>query len=108
MKYYRIKKNADFGKIFKKGKKVYAANLTCIYRPSDTLKMGIAISKKYGKAVRRNRIKRLLRQAFYNTCDCLQKNYSIILLPKISEEYTLAAFEQSLKVIFARINKWER
>ncbi len=67
--------------------------------------MGIAISKKYGKAVRRNRIKRLLRQAFYNTCPDLAKPCTIIIMPKIADEYTLDGFEKSLKVCFSRINK---
>ncbi|MCD7728374.1 MAG: ribonuclease P protein component [Clostridia bacterium] len=105
MKYQRVKKNADFQRIFKKGKRVYSSAVTVIYCPAGELKMGIAISKKYGKAVKRNRIKRLLRQAFYNTCEDLDKPCVIILMPKISEEYSLSSFERSLKACFARINK---
>ncbi|MCD8309166.1 MAG: ribonuclease P protein component [Clostridia bacterium] len=105
MKYQKIKKNADYQRVFKRGKKVYSAAVTVVYFPCTELKMGIVISKKYGKAVRRNRIKRLLRQAFYNTCGTLQKPYAVILLPKISEEYSLAAFEQSLTKCMEKINK---
>ncbi|MDE6790967.1 MAG: ribonuclease P protein component, partial [Clostridia bacterium] len=34
MKYQRLKKNADFQKLFKKGKRVFSRTLTVIYSPA--------------------------------------------------------------------------
>ncbi|MBD5585661.1 MAG: ribonuclease P protein component [Clostridia bacterium] len=104
MKYLRIKKNVDFQKLFNKGKKVFSPNITLLYFPSDKLSMGVAVSKKHGKAVKRNRIKRLLRSAFANNCDILEKPYSFILVPKVAEEYSYNAFEKSLKICFKKVN----
>lgn len=105
MKYLRIKKNADFQKLFNKGKKVFSPNITLLYFSASKLSMGVAVSKKHGKAVKRNRIKRLLRAAFTETSGLLERNYSVILVPKVSEEYTFEAFKKSLKICFKKVNE---
>ncbi len=75
-----------------------------LYFPSRTLSMGVAVSKKHGKAVKRNRIKRLVRAAFVKTAYKLTDNYNFIVIPKVSETYTFAEFEKSFTVCFKKIN----
>ncbi len=104
MRYARLKKNTDFQRLFRKGKKAYSKYLTVIYRPAaNKTVMGIAISKKHGKAVKRNRIKRLIRAAFSNNVERLNGCYSLIILPKICEEYSYADMEKSLISCFGRM-----
>lgn len=102
--YLRIKKNTDFQRIFSRGKRVFSPCITLLYCPSKTLSMGIAISKKHGKAHVRNRIKRLAREAFRKNCAHLAGCYSIIILPKVSDEYSLDGFERSLLSCFKKVN----
>lgn len=91
--------------MFRKGKRVYSPCLTLLYTSSDEMKMGIALSKKHGNAVKRNRIKRLVRAAFSDTCLSAGKNYSVIALPKISEEYTYDGFVKSFLSCYKRMDK---
>ena len=102
LKYYRLKKQSDFQKIFKKGKRGFSPSLTVLYTPSKIMTMGISIGKKHGKSVKRNRIKRLLREAFRATQGEMKGTYSIVLLPKVSEEYSLQLYVRHLKWIIQK------
>ena len=79
---YRLKRKSDFDKLFSKGKKVYSRSLTMLYFPSEDFKIGYSVSKKHGNAVKRNRIKRLLRASAREAFKDLKKNYRIVIMPK--------------------------
>ena len=97
MKYLRIKKQADFQRLFQKGKRAFSSSLTLLYVPAQTMRMGISVGKKHGKSVQRNRIKRLVREAFRLNQDKMQGTYSFIILPKVKEEYSFQIFERDLQ-----------
>ena len=59
--------------------------------------MGISIGKKHGKSVQRNRIKRLLREAFRAVQPEMQGQYNIVLIPKVCEEYSLQTYKKHLQ-----------
>ena len=102
MKYYRLKKQADFQRLFQKGKRAFSPSLTVLYRPADKMTMGISIGKRHGKSVQRNRIKRLLREAFRSVQGEMKNNYAIILIPKVSEEYSFHTFQRHLQCMIKK------
>ena len=72
---YRLKRKSDFDKLFSKGKKSYSKSLTMLNFPSEDFRIGYSVSKKHGNAVKRNRIKRLLRASAREAFKDLNKNY---------------------------------
>ena len=102
MRYYKLKKQADFNKLFKKGKRLFTPSLTVIYTPYEQITMGISVGKRHGKSVKRNRIKRLIREAFRLEADTLQGKYAFVIIPKVAEEYSFATFQKELQWIFKK------
>lgn len=92
----RLKNKKDFNEVFSSGKKAYSKNLTLIYKKKNELKVGICVSKKHGNAVKRNRIKRLIRASYYPYLSKI-KGYYIVFLPKTDKEFTY-------KELFSDIN----
>jgi ribonuclease P protein component len=65
----RLHRKADFRRVFQQGKRFSASGLTVwvASRPLSSKlhpRMAVAISRHYGSAVARNRLKRLLRETF--------------------------------------------
>ncbi|MGG3999283.1 ribonuclease P protein component [Anoxybacillus kestanbolensis] len=92
-KKYRIKKNDEFQEVFKKGKSVANRQfvLYVLDKPEQPyFRIGLSVSKKIGKAVVRNRVKRYIRQVFHEECDRIEigKDYVIIArMPVATMEY---------------------
>ncbi|MBQ8426672.1 MAG: ribonuclease P protein component [Clostridia bacterium] len=99
---YRLKKEKDFNLVFNKGKRLYSSQLTLVYLPSKELKAGYAVSKKHGGSVTRNRVKRLLRESFRSFTPKIRQNFFFVFIPKVSENYSLDSFKESMEYIFKK------
>ena len=61
---HRLKKRAAFTYVYTRGERTGSRPLLLLSaRSTEGLKVGLSVSKKVGKAVVRNRVKRLLREA---------------------------------------------
>ncbi len=98
----RLKKEKDFNLVFNKGKRLYSHNLTLLYLESSELKVGYAVSKKHGGSVKRNRIKRLLRESFRSFTPIKRQNFFFIFIPKVKEEYFLDEYKKDMEFLFRK------
>ena len=98
----RLKNEREFSLVFKKGKRLYSSALTLVFIPSDTLKVGFAVSKKHGGSVVRNRIKRLLRESFRSFSSMLTQNFFFVFIPKTGKEYSYETFKENMEYLLKK------
>ena len=99
---YRLKKEKDFNRVFNKGKRIFSSSLTLVYLESDCLKFGLAVSKKHGGSVVRNRIKRILRESFRSFAPSLRGNFFFVFIPKVKEDYSLDSFKKDMNYMLKK------
>jgi len=94
-----LKKNYEFKKILTKGKYYggYYLDVFVIKNHSNINKIGIAVGVKVAKAVKRNRIKRLISENYRLLEEKLDTGYQIIFLWKKKRDICEATFNNIRK-----------
>lgn len=64
LKSEKILKHSEFEEVYKFGQKLFSRNFFISWREGQFRRIGITVSGKIGKAVVRNRIKRVVREFF--------------------------------------------
>lgn len=79
-----IKKSREFSKVYKKGKS-RANPLLVLYvlrNGRDFNRIGISVNKKVGKSVVRNRVKRLVKEAYRKYSEEVYDGYDLVFLAR--------------------------
>ena len=109
-----IKKNYEFRNIFSKGKYYSGSNIEAFIKKNKGNKsynyMGIAVSVKVGKAVKRNHIKRLIREAYKYIEEFIIPGHSFVFLWKKKSDIVNLSYKNVKKdmiKIFSDANMYE-
>ena len=110
MKIKTLKKNYEFKRVLNKGKYINGKYIEAfIFKTKQKEnRIGIAISVKTCKAVKRNRIKRLIRENYRLMQEEFNKSFWIVFLWKKKEDIKEATFfniQKDIKHIKKEIDK---
>lgn len=83
-KKHRLAKNRHFQYVYKRGRAGHSRFLTLVYVRTKTrpFKVGFSVSKKIGKSVVRNKVKRRLRASFNLLQQKFSLNFNYIFIAK--------------------------
>ena len=82
----RLRKRFEFGRVRDQGRRVYTESFVLVVRRADDEsappRLGLTVSQKVGGAVRRNRVKRLLREVFRRERGLFPSGAEVVVIAK--------------------------
>lgn len=105
MRENRLRKNAEFRLVYKKGKS-FSNSLLVLYvlkNNKEVNRVGIAVSKKVGKSVTRSRVKRLIGESTRLNKDGIKSGYDLVFIARnASKDKSYKEIESSVKYLFKK------
>ena len=105
----RVRSRLEFAAVYELGVRVSDGCLTMLALPNERplTRLGLAVSKRCGNAVRRNLIKRRLREVFRLSRMDLPSSFDLVIQPRADTPIQVAALRQSLISLARRAaKKW--
>ncbi|OAG27616.1 ribonuclease P protein component [Thermodesulfatator autotrophicus] len=104
----RLRRRKEYERVYREGKRLSLPYLRVILAP-NTLgysRLGLSVSKKVGNAVKRNYVKRVLREIFRRNKDMFPASHDIVIIPKKAIlERSPAEIKKDLAYL---LNKYEK
>lgn len=96
----------DISRVFDYGARRSDSVMTLLGAPRERgagSRAAAVVTKRHGSAIKRNRIKRLCREAFRMVREELPEDIDYVVMPRAGAELTLAKLENSIRALAARL-----
>jgi ribonuclease P protein component len=96
----RILKSSGFRAVYAARARAGDGRLVAYVRPNglDVTRLGVSVGKRCGGSVRRNRIKRLLREAFRQARGAVPPGYDVVLVP-VATGYSFEEVDRRIRAL---------
>jgi ribonuclease P protein component len=107
----RVRGREEFAAVFDARVRQSRGPLTAYALPTESPspRLGLSVSRRVGTAPRRNRIKRMLREAFRLMQHDFPRAYDVVVVVRAHEPLILAEYQRMLTALMVKLHQeWQR